>query len=135
MDLDRALTISAAGMDAQSLRLRIVAENLANADTTGSTPGATPYRRKTVTFENRMNRALGAETVQAKKVGTDASAFPRRYDPSNPAADADGYVQTPNVNSFAEMMDMRQAQHSYSANLSVMQTTRGMLSRTIEMLK
>lgn len=135
MDLDKALTISARGMDAQSLRLRVVAENLANADTTGSSPGAQPYRRKTVSFENRMDRALGAETVQVRRVGRDQGQLEKRYDPSNPAADSSGYMLMPNVNSFTEIMDMRQAQHSYSANLSVMQTTRGMLTRTIEMLK
>ncbi len=135
MDLSKALAISARGMDAQGTRLRVIAENLANQDTTGDTPGATPYRRKTVTFEDRMDAASGAETVRVKQVGTDKSAFSRRYEPSHPAADAQGYVQTPNVNSFVEVMDMREAQRSYSANLNVMQVTRSMLTRTIELLK
>ncbi len=135
MDLTKALAISARGMDAQGTRLRVIAENLANQDTTGDTPGATPYRRKTVTFEDRMDAASGAETVRVKQVGTDKSAFSRRYEPSHPAADAQGYVQTPNVNSFVEVMDMREAQRSYSANLNVMQVTRSMLTRTIELLK
>jgi flagellar basal-body rod protein FlgC len=134
-DLDTALGMSSAGMEAQSARLRIIAENLANQDTTGSTPGADPYRRKTITFANQMDKELGAETVQVKQVGQDESDFPVRYDPSHPAADARGYVRTPNVNSFVEVMDMREAQRSYSANLAVMQTTRSMLTRTIDILK
>jgi len=134
-DLDTALGMSSAGMEAQSARLRIIAENLANQDTTGSTPGADPYRRKTITFANQMDKELGAETVQVKQVGQDESDFPVRYDPSHPAADAQGYVRTPNVNSFVEVMDMREAQRSYSANLAVMQTTRAMLTRTIDILK
>ena len=135
MDLGRALDISAAGMAAQTARLRVVAENLANQDTTGSTPGADPYRRKTITFSNRMDRALGMETVRVARIGRDASAFQTRYDPGHPAADANGYVHTPNVNSFIELMDMREAERSYSANLAVLQSTRGMLERTIALLK
>ncbi len=135
MDLSRALDISAAGMAAQTARLRVIAENLANQDTTGTTQGAEPYRRKTVTFANRMDRALGIETVQVAKIGRDAADFPQRYDPSHPAADAQGYVRTPNVNSFVEVMDMREAERSYNANIQVIETTRGMLERTIGLLK
>lgn len=135
MDLTKALSISAHGMEVQTMRLRVIAENLANQDSTGSTQGADPYRRKTVTFENRMDRALGSATVRVKEVGKDPSVLPLRYDPSNPAANAEGYVKLPNVNSFTEMMDMREAQRSYSANLSVMEVSRGMLTRAIEMLK
>ena len=135
MDLTTALSISARGMDAQTSRLRVIAENLANQDTTGSAPGVDPYRRKTVTFAQHLDPALGASTVEVKKVGTDRSEFPTKYDPSNPSADARGYVRTPNVNSFVEIMDMREAQRSYSANLNVMQVSRGMLTRAIEMLK
>ncbi|HEY1935956.1 MAG TPA: flagellar basal body rod protein FlgC [Acetobacteraceae bacterium] len=135
MELDKALNISAAGMDVQTTRLRVIAENLANQDSTGSSPGADPYRRKTVTFEQRMDSAAGVATVRVKQIGHDTSDLPLRYDPSNPAANADGYVKMPNVNAFLEMMDMRDAEHSYSANLSVMQATRSMLSRTIDLLK
>jgi flagellar basal-body rod protein FlgC len=135
MELTGALTISARGMDAESLRLRVIAENLANQDTTGSTPGADPYRRKTITFEDRMDRALGTETVAVKQIGTDQSEFPLKYDPSHPAANAQGYVRMPNVNSFVEIMDMREAERSYSANLNVMQATRSMMTRTIGLLK
>ena len=135
MDLSTALGISARGMDAQTQRLRVIAENLANQDTTGSSPGTDPYRRKTVTFQDKLDPELGTETVGVKSVGTDKSQFPTRYDPSNPAADDKGYVRTPNVNSFVEIRDMREAQRSYSANLNVMTVSRGMLTRTIEMLK
>ena len=135
MDLTKALAISSRGMDAQTTRLRVIAENLANQDTTGDTPGADPYRRKTVTFEDKMDATLGTETVQVKEIGTDKSEFPKRYDPSHPAADAQGYVHTSNVNSFVEVMDMREAQRSFSANLNVMEVTRSMLSRAVDLLK
>jgi flagellar basal-body rod protein FlgC len=135
MDLGKALAISARGMDAQGTRLRVIAENLANQDTTGSKPGADPYRRKTISFENRVDRSLGTEAVRVKEIGRDKSDFELKYDPSHPAANADGYVKVPNVNSFVEVMDMREAQRSYNANLGVLQTTRGMLTRTIGMLK
>ena len=135
MDLDRALRISATGMQAQATRLRVVAENLANRDSTGQAAGADPYRRKTVTFGNQVDRNLGAETVRVSRVGTAAGEFPLTHDPAHPAADARGYVKRPNVDSLVEMMDMREAQRSYSANLSVLEATRGMLMRTIEALR
>ena len=135
MELDKALSIAASGMDAQTTRLRVIAENLANQDSTGSKPGADPYRRKTVAFENQLDRQLGAQTVRVKQVGQDKSDFPLRYDPSNPAANAQGYVKEPNVNGLVEIMDMREAERSYGANLSVMQASRSMLTRTIDLLK
>ncbi|MGH7154398.1 MAG: flagellar basal body rod protein FlgC [Acetobacteraceae bacterium] len=135
MELDKALAISASGMDVQTTRLRVIAENLANQDTTGSSPGADAYRRNTVTFANNMDQAVGANLVSVSQIGQDTSVFPLHYDPGNPAANAKGYVKTPNVNSLVEMMDMRDAERSYEANLSVMQSTRSMLNRTIDMLK
>ncbi|MFQ3622203.1 MAG: flagellar basal body rod protein FlgC [Acetobacteraceae bacterium] len=135
MDLFKALRVSAAGMDAQSMRLRVVAENLANRDTTATSPDGEPYRRKTVTFESRLDRALGVETVRVKRVGRDESDFGTRFEPGHPAANENGYIRTPNVNSFIEMMDMREAQRTYSANLSVLEVTRGMLTRAIELLR
>jgi flagellar basal-body rod protein FlgC len=134
-DLNQALNVSATGMDAQTTRLRVIAENIANQDTTGSSPGADPYRRKTITFESAVDQAAGVETVKVKTIGIDSSDLPLRYDPANPAADPRGYVKLPNVNSFIEVMDMREAEHSYSANLSVMQATRSMLNKTIDLLK
>jgi len=134
-DLSQTMSVSASGMEAQTVRLRVIAQNIANQDTTGTTPGADPYRRKTVTFETTLDKAVGADTVSVKNVGVDNSDLPQRYDPANPAADAKGYVKLPNVNTFLEVMDMREAERSYSANLSVMQATRSMANRTIEMLK
>lgn len=135
MDLDRALRISAAGMNAQAARLRVVAENLANRDSTGQSPGADPYRRRTITFANRVDRALGASTVRVQRVGTQPGEFPRRFEPGHPAADAQGYVRVPNVDSLIEVMDMREAQRSYGANLAVLETSRTMLARVIEALR
>lgn len=135
MDIQKALTVSARGMAAQTTRLRVIAENLANQDTTASAPGADPYRRKVISFENRLDKAVNTETVRVKSVSTDKSALPQRFDPSHPAADQNGYVRLPNVNSFVEIMDMREAQRGYSANLNVMETTRSMLTRTLELLK
>ena len=135
MDLAQALSISSRGMQAQTERLRVIAENLANQDSTGSYPGATPYRRRTTVFANVLDRNLDTETVRVRAIVPDTSAFPKKYDPANPAADPTGYVSTPNVNSFVEMMDMREAERSYSANLNVMEASRSMLNRTIDLLK
>lgn len=134
-DLSKALALSARGMSVQGTRLRVVAENLANRDTTGSTPGTEPYRRKTISFESRLDRAMEAEMVRVRRIGRAEGEFPKRYDPAHPAADAEGYVATPNVNSLVEMMDMREAQRSWNANMSVLETTRGMLVRAIELLR
>ncbi|GBQ28330.1 flagellar basal body rod protein FlgC [Acetobacter estunensis NRIC 0472] len=135
MDINSTLSVSAAGMQAQSDRLRVVAENLANQDTTGSTPGADPYRRKTITFENVIDHETGVSKVRVKKVGKDMSDFEQRYDPANPAADKRGYVKTPNVNTMVEVVDSHEAQRSYEANLNTFQTTRSMITRTIDLLK
>ncbi len=135
MDMTTALAISAAGMSAQTTRLRVISENLANQDTTGSDPNAAPYRRKTVTFRDRFDARLGVPMVEVASIGTDSTPFPKRFDPSHPAADAQGYVRLPNVNPFVEMMDMRSAERSYSANLAVMQAARDMLTRTIGLLQ
>jgi len=135
MDLSKALGISARGMAVQTTRLRVIAENLANQDSTGSTPGAEAYRRKTIQFENRLDRALGTTAVRVKRIDQDRSDLPLRYDPANPAANSQRYVKTPNVNSFVEAMDMRDAQRAYSANLAVLEVSRGMLTRAIDLLK
>ncbi|MBL9033929.1 MAG: flagellar basal body rod protein FlgC [Rhodospirillaceae bacterium] len=135
MDLMQSLMISTAGMKVQGERLRVVAENLANAESVAEVPGGDPYRRKTITFRNEMDRALGLETVQVDKVGVDRSDFRLKYDPGNPAADDKGYVKLPNVNSLIEMTDMREAQRSYEANLKAIEVARGMLQRTIDLLR
>lgn len=134
-NLASSFGIAATGMKAQTARLRVVAENMANANSTSETPGGDPYRRKTVVFASVMDRALGADTVEVKRVGRDLSDFTLRHDPGHPAADENGYVKTPNVNTLVEAMDMREAGRSYDANMNVMQQARGMLSRTIDMLR
>jgi flagellar basal-body rod protein FlgC len=135
MDLMESLMISAAGMRVQGERLRVISENIANVDSVSEVPGGDPYRRKTITFQNALDRELGANLVKVKKVGLDPSEFTRKYDPSNPAADKSGYVKLPNVNALIEMNDMREAQRSYEANLKVIEVSRGMLQRTIDLLR
>jgi len=102
--LTDTMQISSAGMRAQGERMRIIAENVANAESTATTPGGAPYRRKTIEFQNVLNKELGVETVSVAKRGYDNSAFNKKYDPTHPAADAQGYVQYPNVNPIIEMM-------------------------------
>jgi flagellar basal-body rod protein FlgC len=135
MDLMESLMISAAGMRVQGERLRVISENVANADSVSEVPGCDPYRRKTITFQNALDRELGVNLVKVKKVGLDPSEFTRKYDPNNPAADRSGYVKLPNVNALIEMNDMREAQRSYEANLKVIEVSRGMLQRTIDLLR
>ncbi|MDO8605382.1 MAG: flagellar basal body rod protein FlgC [Phaeospirillum sp.] len=134
-ELSKSTSIAIAGMKAQSQRLRIVSENLANADSTAQTPEGTPYRRKVVTFKNELDRATGVNSVKVDKVRPDTAEFQRRFDPKHPAADRDGYILAPNVNPLIELMDMREAQRSYEANMNVITTSRTMLSRTVEMLR
>ncbi len=133
--LTAALRISGSGMQAQSTRMRVVSENLANAQSTGRTPGADPYRRKTVTFAEEMDRAMGAPTVVVKDIGTDRSPFEVNHDPGNPAADADGNVKMPNVNVLIELSDLRQANRSYSANVEAISQARSMLTMNIDLLR
>ncbi|MDM9626392.1 flagellar basal body rod protein FlgC [Rhizobium sp. S152] len=133
--LTAASKIAASGLEAQSTRLRIVSENIANARSTGDTPGADPYRRKTITFGETMDRTTGIKTVNVKKLGVDESKFSTEYDPTNPAADAKGVVKMPNVNMLIEMGDMREANRSYDANLQTIKQTRDLVSATIDLLK
>jgi flagellar basal-body rod protein FlgC len=135
MELFDSMFISASGMRVQGERLRVIAENLANVDSVGETAGADPYRRKVLTFKQQFDRELGADLVKVAKVGTDPSDFRKKYEPGNPAADKDGYVNLPNVNALVEMTDMREAQRSYEANLKVIEASRNMLSRTIDVLR
>src|SRR3546814_15456707 len=123
MDLEKSLNISAAGLRAQGTRLRVISENIANANSTAQTPGGEPYRRKLVTFDNELDRSLGVETVRVDSIVADRSAFQRRYEPGHPAADEAGYVLTPKVNSLMEMADLREAQRSYAATLKVIDTS------------
>ena len=134
-DLAKAMNISAAGMKVQGERLRVISENVANAGSTALSPEGEPYRRKLVTFGSTLDRELGVELVEVKKVARDQTEFGLRYQPGHPAADATGYVKTSNVNTLIEMTDMREAQRSYQANLKVMQASRSMLQRTIDLLR
>ena len=133
--LQAALKIADSGMTANSARMRVTSENIANAQSTGSVAGADPYRRKTITFEAAMDQATGAEVVQVANVGTDDSAFTIERDPGNPAADAKGFVKLPNVNLIMEMADMREANRAYEANLQVVKESRDLISMTIDLLK
>lgn len=134
MELDNAIRIAASGLSAQSTRLRIISENLANAESTGTTPGAEPYRRKIVTFHSVLDKAAGVRTVKTGPVQTAGGDFERHYDPTHPAADAQGYVMMPNVNPLIEMMDMREAQRSYEANLNVIDAAKNMISHAMDLL-
>jgi flagellar basal-body rod protein FlgC len=134
-ELQKTQNIALSGMKAQTERMRVISENLANVDSLPTTPDAQPYRRKVVSFKNELNKATGASQVKVDKVRNDTSEFQRRYDPKHPAADKDGYVLAPNVNPLIEMMDMREAQRSYEANLAVISSSKQLLSRTVDMLK
>jgi flagellar basal-body rod protein FlgC len=135
VDFIKTLAIAASGLRAQAGRMRIISENIANADSTPSTPGADPYRRQIPTFHSEMDRALGVQLVELGQPVTDTAAFNIKYDPGNPAADKNGNVKYPNVNPLLEMTDMREAQRSYEANINVVTATRSMLQRTIDILK
>lgn len=133
--LQAALRVAGSGLAAQSARLRVTSENLANAQSTGTTPGSDPYRRKTITFEDALDRASGADLVKIKNVGVDPAPFLVENDPGNPAADSRGFVKLPNVNPITEMADLREASRSYEANLQVIKQSRDLISMTIDLLK
>jgi flagellar basal-body rod protein FlgC len=134
-DFTASLVIAASGMHAQSARMTVIAENLANADSSGKTPTDTPYRRRLPTFQAVYDSELGGTKVAVGKVAYDMSDFRTRYEPGNPAADAKGYVKYPNIVPEIEAMDMREAQRSYEANLNVITATRQMLGQTLNILK
>jgi flagellar basal-body rod protein FlgC len=127
--------LSSSGLEAQSARLRVISENVANAQSTGRTPGSDPYTRKTITFKSELDRTLGAASVTVKDIGQDEATFPVEYDPGNPAADENGMVKKPNVNMLIEMADMREANRSYQANLQMMKQARAMISATIDLMR
>lgn len=135
-DIMSSMLISAHGMKAQGARIRVITENVANADTTGLTPGADPYRRQTISFKNELDRQQGMKLVNVEDISTDKKTpFEMKYLPDHPAADAQGYVKMPNVNTLLEMMDIREAQRSYEANLGMIEQARAMISRTIDLLR
>jgi flagellar basal-body rod protein FlgC len=135
MELDKSFAIAFSGMSAQSERLKVIAENLANADSTATTAGGDPYKRKIITFEDQLDRSMGVSKVHVSGVKQVDGGFGRAFEPGHPAADSSGYVKTPNVNSVTELMDMREAQRSYEANLNVIDAAKAMLSRTIDLLR
>ncbi len=135
MDLKSSMFVSAAGMKAQGERIKLISQNIANSDSTAQTPGGEPFRRKVLTFKNYLDRNVDARVVKVDKIGSDKSDFELRYDPGHPAANADGYVMMPNVNTMIEMTDMREAQRSYEANLSVIDISRTLMMRTIQILR
>ena len=134
MDFSKSMAVAASGMRAQTDRMKIIAENIANANSTASVKGGDPYRRKIATITTSFDRELEANLVEAGKPLADKSDFKSQYDPGNPTADAQGYVKLPNVDSLVEVMDMREAQRSYEADLSVMDTTKQMLAKTVDLL-
>ena len=134
-DFARSMGIATSGLRAQAGRMRVISENIANADSTAQTAGGDPYRRKVPTFSSALDRTLDANTVTLGKIRPDPSAFRVKHDPGNPAADAAGNVKFPNVNPLIEMTDMRDAQRSYEANLNIISATRRMIQRTLDILK
>ena len=135
MDFIKSIAIAASGLRAQAGRMRIIAENIANADSTSHSPNVEPYRRKIPTFRSELDTSLDARVVALGRVHTDKSPFATKHMPGHPAADASGHVKYPNVNPLVEMTDMREAQRSYEANVNVITSTRRMLQRTIDILK
>jgi len=135
MDFATSMTIAASGMRSQTDRMRIIAENIANANSTSQTAGGDPYRRQVATVNSQFDRELGATLVAPGKPQPDMSEFRKQYDPGNPAADKSGYVKMPNGNSLVEIMDMREAQRSYEADLTVMDATKSMMARTVDLLR
>jgi flagellar basal-body rod protein FlgC len=134
-DLESAMAIAASGMRAQGFRLKVVAQNIANASSTTDRTGGEPYRRKIVTFANVLDRELDAKLVEVKNIKEDPSQFSLVYDPNHPSANDKGFVEMPNVNALVEMMDMRQAQRSYEANLNMIESSKQLISRTIGLLR
>lgn len=135
MDSLKSIFIAASGMKAQASRMRVIAENIANANSTAPSPNEDPYRRKIPVFEQVMDRELGAELVAHRKTQPDLSDFGLRYEPNHPAADEQGYIRTPNVNALIEMADMQEARRSFEANLNVVEAARGMIRSTIGLLR
>lgn len=135
MDLKTSLGISASGLRAQSLRMRVIAENLANQDSVADTPGGDPYRRRVASFAAEVDRSTGGMGVKVKSIENDKSDFIKVYQPGHPAADKDGYVMKPNVNGLIETADMKAAQRSYEANLNAIEAAKSLTMRTIDLLK
>ncbi len=133
--LQATLRIAGSGLEAQSMRLRVISENIANAQSTGDTPGADPYARQTISFDSVLDRSLGVPLVRVKTIGRDDAPFKVEHDPGNPAADAGGFVKMPNVDVLTELADMREANRTYEANLQVAKQSAELLGQTVSLLK
>ncbi len=134
-DISTGMQISAAGLKAQSGRLRIIAENLANAESTSTIAGGDPYRRQIPVFSTSLNREIGTQIVDLSNIQQDQTPFTLEYDPGHPGANNEGYIKLPNVNPLIEMMDLREAQRSYEANLGAMDLMRSMANATLQILE
>ena len=134
-EFQKAMQVATSGMIAQNIRVRVISQNIANAESLATSPGGKPYQRQTVSFKTVMDRASGVEVVEVGKIGVDRTEFGRQFNPGHPAADANGYVQLPNVKPLIEMVDLRQAQRSYEANLRVVDVARTMVARTLDLLR
>lgn len=135
-DMFATMKISAAGMHANSARINVISQNVANADSAPQKLGDNPYTRKVITFKNVLDKASGEQLISPGKIETDQkSEYIKKYMPGHPAADADGYVMMPNVNTLIEMMDMKEASKSYEANMGMYTQTRDMMSKTIDILR
>jgi flagellar basal-body rod protein FlgC len=128
-----AQAVAASALRAQQARMRIIAENLANANSTSRTPGGDPYRRQAPVFE--PTRVAGGTGVKMSRVEADQKPFKSEYEPGSPSADAQGYVKMPNVDTLVEALDMKEAQRAYEANLNVIETARAMESRVLDLLR
>ncbi len=134
-DLKIAVVSSVSSLRAQSTRMRVLSENLANASSTASVDGGDPYRRKIVSFKSELDRSSGASLVQIEGISRDKSPFPLQHDPGHPAADRNGNVRMPNVNSLVELADMRESSRSYEASLQVVKQVRDMIGEMIDLLR
>lgn len=134
-DILNSIDIASSGMYVQNERLKVIAQNIANSDSTSRVSGGLPYQRKTISFQNVLDKEMGLEKVEVQKIGTDNSDFDKKYEPAHPAADKDGYVLYPNVSTLIEMTDMKEAKNAYQANLSVIEIAKSMIQRTLDLLR
>ncbi len=135
MELSKAVTIAASAMRAQGTRMRVISENLANANSTATEPGGDPYRRQLISFKGEIDKSTGAMQLAVDKIVRDQAEFVVEYEPNHPAANEAGYVKRSNVNTLVELIDMKEAQRSYEANVSVIDVTKSMVKRTVDLLK
>lgn len=134
-NLVSSIRASGSGLATQSARIRVVSENIANANSTSRTAGGDPYQRKTISFMEALEKETGANIVIVNDISRDKTDYPIEFDPANPAADENGNVKLPNVNAIIEMADMREANRSYEANIQVIKQARDLISMTIDLMR